>query len=263
MQYDNILLDTRDGVATITLNRPAKLNAYTVEMGDEFMDALARVRDDQRARVLVITAAGRAFCAGIDIEDAAAARKSGYTEWHEKVIRFVATAPGVMTEMDKPIVAAVNGAAVGLGATLALACDIRIAADVARFALPFGRVGLAPEFGSTFTLPRIVGLGRALELVLTNKTINASEAKSIGLVNEVVPAGELAQAVTNVTAGMAKGSYMAMRLAKQGLYRGSAGSLEGQLAWEREALRACFGSTDHEEGLNAFLEKREPKFSAK
>ncbi len=263
MECQHVLFNKQEGIATLTLNRPERMNAYTNELGEEFLSVLKQVKEDNRIKVLIVTGAGRGFCAGVDLQEANQAiehRKNGNTEWHDRLIRWITTAPKLMIDLNKPIIAAINGPAIGLGCTISLACDIRIASETARLALSFGRVSLVPEFGSTFILPRIVGLSKAIELIFTNKVLNAVEAKDAGLVNEVVPAEKLMEIVSERASMLAQSSSLAISLAKQGLYNGAKGDIDSQLWWEGQALQACFESTDHVEGVRAFLEKREPQF---
>lgn len=263
MEYHSVLFDTEESVAIMTLNRPDKMNAYSNELGDEFLDVLERVKKDPQTRALIITGAGRAFCSGVDLDQCRQAiedRVKGNKEWHDHLLQWITTTPKLMMEMEKPIIAAINGAAIGMGCSIALACDIRIVAESARLALSFSKVALVPEFGSTYTLPRIVGLAKALELALTNGVLTAAEAKKIGLVNEVIPSKDLMARARELASSLAKNSPLSIGLIKQGLYQGAMGKIEGQLKWEGWGLDTCFDSADHAEGVSAFLEKREPHF---
>jgi 2-(1,2-epoxy-1,2-dihydrophenyl)acetyl-CoA isomerase len=264
MDYRTITLEVSDRIATITLNRPEKLNALNPQMRLELADAFREVDRDDEARVLVITGAGRAFCAGADIKESFQAgidrRKSGETD--DITRSFSAVAP-VLAGMDKPVIAAVNGYAVGWGCTVTLVCDIRIASDAAKFSVPFPRVGLAPEFGSTYFLSRIVGIAKACELVFTGKMIDAAEAGEIGLVNQVVPAGELDRVTREMAGTMAKMPPQAMRVSKVGLYQGLNSDLMTQLRYESYGINFLRGTKDFEEATKAFLAKREPVFTGK
>ncbi|MBI4294747.1 MAG: enoyl-CoA hydratase/isomerase family protein [Chloroflexi bacterium] len=262
MDYKEIVLDKADGIATITLNRPDRLNVYTSQMGTELLDAFKTLDVDDGVRVVVITGAGRAFCAGADVNvfaRAAEARKKG--DAHPPVnFRTMEEGPVLMRSMGKPIIASINGPAVGIGFTLALACDIRLAADVASLGAVFTRIGVSPEFGSTYFLPRLVGIARACELVFTARVISAAEAKEMGLVNRVVPAAELKAATMDMARSIAHNAPIAIRLSKKGLYQGLDADLATQVKTETSALSYCFGTEDHAEGIRAFLEKRPPRF---
>lgn len=263
MDYETIILEKAEGIATLTLNRPDKLNALNTQMAIELMDALGKVDADRETRVLVITGAGRAFCAGADVNRfhaLAEARKRGEPIREESLTAVMGRGPAMLQEMGKPIIAAINGPAVGFGCTLAAACDIRIASDGAVLGAIFARIGLTPEFGSTFNLPRLVGIAKACELVFTAKIIDAKEAKEIGLVNQVVPAAELMKATREMALTIAEGPPIALKLAKRGLYQGLETNLATQVQYETLAINACFQTQDHAEGVSAFLEKRKPKF---
>jgi 2-(1,2-epoxy-1,2-dihydrophenyl)acetyl-CoA isomerase len=189
MNDKTIILEKKEGIATITLNRPEKLNAWSTQMGEEFLEALNDIDSDSTIRVVVITGAGRAFCAGADVGEFDAAIKEQLSpaqrvrnETKKDVLGCT-----VIRRMLVPFIASINGPAVGVGLTLPLACDIRIASDKAKMGAIFSRVGLIPEYGSTYNLPKIVGIAKACELVFTGKIIEADEAEKIGLVNQVVP----------------------------------------------------------------------------
>ncbi|MFH1486047.1 MAG: enoyl-CoA hydratase-related protein [Chloroflexota bacterium] len=265
MDYETLTLEKADGIATLTLNRPDRLNALTVQMADELLSAFRKVDADDEIRVLVITGAGRAFCAGADVNRFAAAVEARRRGEHRPpyLASIVGNGPIIMQEMGKPIIAAINGPAVGFGCTLALACDIRIASQEATMGAVFARVGLTPEYGSTFNLPRLVGIAKACELVFTTKIIDAKEAKEIGLVNQVVPAAELLKVTREMALTIAEMPPVAIRLAKRGLYQGLESSLATQVHWETMAINTCFQTEDHAEGVTAFLEKRKAKFQGK
>ena len=190
---DFILTDVAGGVGTLTLNRPEKLNAYTTEMGDEVTAALRAWREDPAVRAVILTGAGRGFCAGVDLDHLKAHRAGGNTSKGPRLGEedFLKKLPLEMMEYPKPLIAAVNGPAIGVGVTMILPCDIRIAADTAKLGLAFVKLGILPGLGSTHLLPRIVGRAKALELVLSARTITAEEALAAGLVNRVVPAEKL------------------------------------------------------------------------
>ncbi len=262
MEYRTIKLEIKDNIATVTLNRPEKLNALNPQMRLELADAFSAVNRDRDIRVLVITGAGRAFCAGADIKESFQAgiddRKSGKTE--DVTQSFMAVAP-VLAGMNKPVIAAINGYSIGWGCTVTLVCDIRIASEEAKFSLPFPRVGLMPEFGSTYFLSRIIGIGKACELVFTGKMIDAKEAEAIGLVNQVVPANELSRVTYEMAGAISKMPPLAMRVSKKGLYQGLNSDLMTQLQFETLGINYLHGTKDFEEATKAFLEKREPVFT--
>ncbi|MFQ5515190.1 MAG: enoyl-CoA hydratase/isomerase family protein [Myxococcota bacterium] len=237
MEYRNILYESVEGIATITLNRPDVLNAYNPEMGDEVVHALSQVRDDPRVRVLMITGAGRGFCAGVDLkymkeQEARRARGESVRAIGEE--DFVRHMPLELSVFPKPVLVAFNGAAIGVGVTLSLPCDIRIAAESARFGLTFTRLGMLPGLGSTHLLPRIVGLGKALELVLTARVIDAREALEIGLVSRVFADDALLPEARTMAAAIAEGSPGALAGAKRALHYGATATLEAAIKNEAD-----------------------------
>lgn len=265
MKYETIILEKKEGIATITLNRPEKLNAYTDQMAQELMDGLEDCNGDNNVRVLVVTGAGRAFCAGADMgrfHQAAEARAKG-----QRVVavnmRLTEKLAMAFRNFRKPIIASINGPAVGIGFTLPLACDIRIASENATLGAVFVRVGLVPEFGSTYNLTRLVGMGKACELVFAGKVVNATEAKEIGLVNQVVPQEELQKTTYEMARNIAGWPPIAIQLAKRGLYQGLDSDLPSQLSYEAFALDYCQGTEEHTEAVRAFLEKRKPNFKGR
>jgi len=250
--------DDATGVSTITLNRPEALNALTVPMKRALLAAFESVAARRDTRSVILTGAGRAFCAGQDLrerlEPGAAPLGEEVRERYNPIVR-------AMTGLDKPIVAAVNGVAAGAGASLAIAADIRIAADTASFALAFGRVGLVPDSGATWLLPRLVGLTRAAEIALLNEPVSGPEAVRLGLIGRVVPADQLPAAAREIAERLAAGAPRALALTKRALLAAWDGDLDAAL--EREAaLQDEAGRTkDHAEGMAAFLEKRPPRFT--
>ncbi|HEY8154883.1 MAG TPA: enoyl-CoA hydratase-related protein [Myxococcota bacterium] len=242
--YQNILYEVADGIATITLNRPEKLNAYTLEMGEEVVDAFARIRADAGVRVAILTGAGRGFCAGVDLDALRAHQTepaaSGKPRLGEE--DFVRVLPLELLEFPKPVIAAINGAAIGVGVTMTLPCDIRIAADTAKLGLTFARLGLLPGLGSTHLLPQLVGIAKALELVLTARVIPAAEAAEIGLVNRVVPAASLLDEARALARAMLESRPEVLAAAKTALRQGARASMSESIHHEREAsakLRAA------------------------
>lgn len=265
MTYETIILEKEEGIATITLHRPERLNAYTTQMGEELVEGLERVDADRDVRVVVITGAGRAFCSGADVKDnflrVLEERKRG--ERGVPGFSFPERGPMILRNMAKPVIASINGPAVGIGFTLAVACDMRIASENATLGAIFVRVGLTPEFGSTYNLTRLVGIAKACELVFTGKMISAKEAKEMGLLNQVVPADELKAATHELVRSIAQWPPIAIQIAKRGLYQGLDNDLAAQLQFEAFGLDFCRGTQDHEEGAKAFLEKRQPRFEGR
>lgn len=262
MTYSTITLANIEGVATLTLNRPEKLNALNETMAAELLDAVTQVQQDSDVRVLIVTGAGRAFWAGADVRDlflkGIEQRKRGEEAFD--IIGWLERLCLQFRNLPKPTIAAINGHAVGIGVTLPLQCDIRIASEEARFSMPFVRLGLIPEFGSTYALPRLVGIGKACELILTGKFIDAKEAKDIGLINDVVPTAELQKTTFELAKTIAQGAPLAMQMAKGGLYQALDTDIQSQLRYEGQAFRILLQSEDHEEGVKAFLDKRQPEF---
>jgi 2-(1,2-epoxy-1,2-dihydrophenyl)acetyl-CoA isomerase len=224
MQYSNILLDVEDGIATITLNRPEKLNAYTTEMGEEFTHAFRALERDPKIRALIMTGAGRAFCAGVDLEHLAAHAKGQNASKGPRLGEedFLRELPLEMRAASKPVIAAINGHAVGVGMTMAMPADVRIAALDAKLGFVFGRLGILPGLGSTHLLPQLVGMARAQELVLTAKKILGTEAAAIGLVNKAVPAEQVLSTARAMAKEMAEIDPIVLAYAKKALQYGSA-----------------------------------------
>ncbi|HET7725945.1 MAG TPA: enoyl-CoA hydratase-related protein [Candidatus Limnocylindrales bacterium] len=247
-----------EGVATITLDRPDALNALTVAMKGELLAALRSVGRDSAVRAVILTGSGRAFCAGQDLrerlEPDAAPLEVELRERYNPIIR-------ALRDLPQPVIAAVNGVAAGAGASLAFACDLRIAAAGASFVLAFGRIGLVPDSGATWLLPRLVGAARAAELALLGERVPAADAERWGLVSRVVPDDMLldeARAMAEQLAGMAP---RALALTKRALRRAEEAGLDETLEYEA-MLQGIAGRTrDHAEGVAAFVEKRQPRFT--
>ncbi len=262
MNYTTLLLERKERIGTIVLNRPDMLNAFSATSFKEFIEALHDMDNDSSIRVVTITGAGKAFSGGLDLEEA----KKGPSEFDLQVVPLQGTlawTAHIMRAMKKPLIASVNGAAIGAGFTIALACDIRIASEQAKFGAAFLRVGLVPELGSTYNLPRLIGIAKACELVFTAKIIDANEAKAIGLVNEVVPATSLAEATNKMATEIAEMPPIALQLARKALYQGLDSDLDAQIQFEQLCQSTCFRTEDHREGIKAFLEKRKPVFQGK
>jgi 2-(1,2-epoxy-1,2-dihydrophenyl)acetyl-CoA isomerase len=244
------------------------MNAVSIRLTDELLDALLAADQADDIRVVIITGTGTAFCAGIDVPEAIARieEKRPILSSVEHMVpsqRSVPWIPVIIRQMKKPVIAAINGPAVGAGFSIALACDIRIASDRAQMGAPFVRVGLSPEFGSSYSLPRLVGLGKACELIFTGEIINAAECKAIGLVNEVVPAAELDQFTDKMARKIAQSPLLSLQLSKRALYQGMDTDFASQVQFEALAISTCSQTEDHLEALKAFLEKRKPVFRDK
>ncbi len=225
--YETILFDVSDGVATITLNRPDRLNAFVPEMGDEIIDAFERVREDDAVRSVVLTGAGRGFCAGLDLEYVKnlPPEKAGRIAEGDFIKKF----PLDLVAFPKPVIVAINGAAVGVGVTMSLPCDIRIAAAGAKIGITFAKLGMLPGLGSTHLLPKLVGLAKALELVLTARMLTAEEAAEIGLVNKVVPPESLLDEARAIAAMIAECPPGPIEFVKRAVHQGADLSLEEAL----------------------------------
>jgi 2-(1,2-epoxy-1,2-dihydrophenyl)acetyl-CoA isomerase len=257
----NVVIEQRkDAVVTLTLNRPDRLNALNVEMGRALVHAILRAGDDKSVRAVVITGAGRGFCAGGDLQFLRDLRNRGAVSELEKLLVSGKEICLAIANMTKPVLAAVNGPAAGGGMNLALACDMRIASDQARFAESFANIGLYPDFGGTFFLPRIVGLALAAELFYTAETLSAEDALRLGIVNRVYPQEKFAAEVAKIANELAAGPPLALRDVKRALVGDDRRALEERLDEEIRLQIHCFESEDCLEGLNAFLEKRKPKF---
>jgi enoyl-CoA hydratase len=256
MAYQTILYDQEDGVATITFNRPDKLNALTHEMLAEFKDAINRVSQEPEVRVLLITGAGRAFIAGADI--------SVFLEFSPLDARqFAASAheTGFALEaLEIPVIACVNGFALGGGLEMAMACDFIYAADTARLGQPEINLGIIPGFGGTQRLSRLVGKGVAKEIVLTGRMLDSAEAKTLGLIAQVFPADTFMAECRKMARSLAAKGRVSLRAAKQAIDRGFDLDLKNACLQEVDAFALCFASPDAHEGARAFLEKRQPKF---
>ena len=258
MLYETIALETKDGVATLTLNRPDAYNAFNDAMGEETVDALGQVARDESVRALLVTGAGKAFCSGQDLKSIEPGRSLG--DVLEKVWNPVLRRLG---DLDKPVVAALNGIAAGAGASLALACDLRIASDRAALSVVFTRVGVVPDSGITWTLPRLVGLGKALELAFLADPVDAATAERLGLVNRVVPPDQLAEEAGAIVRRLAEGPTLAYALTKRAMRRAATSTFPEALEYEGHLQEIAGRSTDYGEGVAAFVEKRPARFTGR
>ncbi len=262
MGYPDIQVEMAEHIVTLTLDRPEQMNALTPEMADSILAALEQAGRDDEVRVVVITGAGRAFCAGGDMKTmtARAEREKTAVGRIDAVQAAGRRIPIVIKQIHKPVIASINGAAMGWGCDLAVACDIRVAAESARFGELFVKRGLIPDGGSTYNLPRLIGMDKAAELVFTGRTIDAAEALNIGLVTRVVPAAELRQATELLAREIAANAPLAVQTAKRLMQAQVNLTLEQSMEQVAMYLSALRQSDDHREGVTAFLEKREPNF---
>ncbi len=258
-----ILSETADAVTTITLNRPEKLNAFSGTMREDLLAALRAADVDPACRVAVITGAGRAFCAGGDVEYMSGLQKDGDVERFRKLLDAGRDVVTQIAEMAKPVIASVNGIAAGAGCNLALACDYRIASEAAKFGETFVRIGIHPDWGGTWLLPRLVGTGRALEMMMTGRMVDAAEAFAIGIVERVVAADALADETTKLARAIAQGPPLAIAGIKRALAAPRKNTLRAQVELESEHQIEAFRSRDAAEGMAAFFEKRAAKFEGK
>jgi 2-(1,2-epoxy-1,2-dihydrophenyl)acetyl-CoA isomerase len=255
---DGLRVEVDGPVATLTLDRPESLNALTIPMKVAMRGALERLAGDRAVRAVILTGAGRAFCAGQDLAERALPDAPPLdVELRDRYNPLVRA----IRSMGQPVIAAVNGVAAGAGASIAFACDLRIAADDARFVLAFGRIGLVPDSGATWTLPRLVGPARAAEIALVGDPVSAEEALRIGLVNRVVPADRLLDEARAMAGRIAAGAPLANALTKAALARSATIDLDEALEGEAKLQGIAGASADHAEGLAAFREKREPRFT--
>jgi len=259
--YEHIQVAEADGIATITLNRPDKLNAFIGHMRRDLAEALEQAGSDRNVRVVILTGAGRAFCAGGDIAFMAELMQRRDAEEFSRILGAGRRVILAIRQMTKPIIASINGPASGAGFNLALACDLRIAANTATFSQSFAKVGLHPDWGGTYFLPRLVPPNKACELFFLGEAIDAQEAARLGIVNRVVAPEELENATMELAQRLRAAPPIALAAAKHAVYVSQAEDLEEMLRYETEAQLRCFESDDGHEGVHAFLEKREPKFT--
>lgn len=263
MSEPSILLHIMDGVATITLNRPDKLNALSEEMHGELDRALDRIEIDRAIRAVLLTGAGRAFCAGQDLGDRAMVTDGDAVDLGDTLERLYNPLIRRLTRLERPVVCAVNGVAAGAGANLALACDIVLAARSARFIQAFANLGLIPDSGGTYHLPRLVGLARAMGMTLLAEPISAEQAEAWGLIWRVVDDDRLSAETHQLMAHLASRATYGLGLTKRALRASFQHSLEQQLELERDLQREAGRTEDYREGVAAFLERREPTFKGR
>ena len=260
MNYKEILFEKEKPLAIITLNRPEILNAYTLRMGQEIVKALEEADKDRNIRAVIVTGAGRGFCSGADRTPRA---QKAVTPIRRDTI-FGPLVRKLMGEFDKPVIAAINGIVAGGGFSFAMACDIRIASDRASFSQIFAKRGITPDNGSTWLLPRLVGMAKACELVWTGDIIDAAEGERIGLVSRVVPHDDLLSVVKELATRIANGPPIAVQLAKRALYQGVMSTdLPSQMELELHYQAITMATEDRKEGTRAFIEKRAPVFEGR
>ncbi len=264
MDFNEILVEEKKKFAVITLNRPDKFNAYTTEMYEKLPEILNDISKNDKIKAVVITGAGKGFCSGSDV----VSRLGGDLQNEEKVgptenIRQIEDLTNLFGNFAKPVISAVNGVAVGAGLSTALISDIRIASEKARFGAVWVKMGLIPDMGATYYLPRIVGVSKAIEMTLTGEIIDAQEALRIGLVNKIVPHEQLMDKALEMAENIASGPSVAIKLAKRALHRAPNNDLQMQMDYECYAQFFCRQTYDHKEGINAYKEKRPPLFKGR
>ena len=259
MDFQFLKYEAKDGVATITLNRPDVYNALNDGITYELQDVLKAVAKDEQVRVVVLTGEGKAFCSGQDLKAAAKENRSFLDSLNKRFNPIIRS----MRSLQKPIVCKLNGVAAGAGCSLALACDLIVASEEATLIEIFVNIGLVPDSGSSYFLPRLVGMAKAFELCSMGSRVKAKEAFDLGLVNKVVPADQLDSATKEYTDHFAQAPTKAIGLIKKMLNKSATSSLDDMLEYEAYCQEIAGGSLDHKEGVTAFLEKRKAKFLGK
>jgi len=273
MEFQTIILEKKEGIATLTLNRPEALNAVSEQLANELVEAVGDVAEDDDVRVLVIKGAGRAFCAGGDFDyskvrsgEVAIEDLKVWPEIEKQVKRGkIPPKPQKkvilgLQELDKPTIAVIQGFAAGLGLDLALACDMRIGSPKARFTIGFTTAGIAPDSGGTWLMPRVIGLPKTLELIFTGDICDAEEAYRIGLLNRLVPEEQLEEETAKLAQKIAAGSPIAFRLSKLMVYKGLGMDLDTALSFAMACVTICTASEDFKEAIKSFAEKKFPVF---
>ncbi|WP_022958348.1 2-(1,2-epoxy-1,2-dihydrophenyl)acetyl-CoA isomerase PaaG [Spongiibacter tropicus] len=260
MDYKNIRFVVEAGTAFITLNRPEALNSFTVEMHLEFRDALTRCADDQSIRCVLLTGEGRGFCAGQDLNDRAVAPGEASPDLGDSVEKYYNPVVRMITSMEKPVICAVNGVAAGAGANIALACDIVIAARSASFIESFCKLGLIPDSGGTWHLPRLLGMARAKAVAMLGPKISAEQAKEWGMIWDVIDDDQLVEQSREMATTLAAQPTKGFAFTKQALYASATNTLDEQLELEKELMRAAGQTQDYKAGVDAFMNKRTPEF---
>jgi 2-(1,2-epoxy-1,2-dihydrophenyl)acetyl-CoA isomerase len=263
MSYEHLLFTLDAGIARLTLNRPDRLNSFNDAMHVEVRDALGRVRADASARVLLITGAGRGFCAGQDLSDRAVSAGDAPVDLGASIERNYKPLVLGLRSLPMPVICAVNGVAAGAGANIAFACDIVIAAKSASFIEAFSKLGLIPDTGGTYFLPRLVGTARAMGMAMLGDKIGAEQAAAWGLIWQCVDDADLAAAAEKLAIHFAQAPTRGLARTKQALYASGTNTLDAQLDLERDLMRELGASDDYREGVAAFMAKRPPKFTGR
>lgn len=258
MPYETLLVDVADGVRTIKLNRPEEMNSVDDRVTNELQAELRAIAKDKTTRCVILTGIGKAFCAGQDLKSATS--REGAFDFTEALRRRYNPVILGLRSLELPVIAAINGVAAGAGWSLALACDLRVAASNAKFVGAFSKIGLVPDSGMTWTLPQLVGTAKALEIAWLGESLTADAALQLGLLNRVVPQEQLQDTVRQWAVQLAKGPTKGLGLTKRAVYTGMSRDLESQLEYEA-LLQGVAGKTnDYSEGVKAFIEKRQPEF---
>ena len=258
-----VLVENDGGLTILTLNRPDQLNAVNEAQHEALRTALETARNNDDCRAIVLTGSGRGFCAGQDLGDRNPDTMDGPPDLGHTLETFYNPLVRLIREIPKPVICAVNGVAAGAGANLAFACDIVLAARSARFIEAFSKIGLVPDSGGTWTLPRLVGEARAKAMIMTAEPVSAEEAERIGLIYRCVDDAELMEQAITLGKGFACGPTLGFGLTKQALHASAGNSLDAQLDLERDLQRKAGRSADYAEGVRAFMQKRPPRFEGK
>ncbi|MPZ84650.1 MAG: enoyl-CoA hydratase [Actinophytocola sp.] len=258
-----LLVDDRDGVRTLTLNRPEAFNSLTVELKELLLAALTDAAGSSDIRAVVLTGAGKAFCAGQDLNEHVAALRSDDPAPFRTVAEHYNPIVRALTGMPKPVIAAVNGMAAGAGASFAYACDLRVAGESTKFLMAFATIGLTADSGASWTLPRLIGYGRAMEMMLLAKPVTAPDALSLGMVTSVVPDAEVLSTAVELASRMAAGPTTGYGKIKEALLTGAGADLEAALECEGAGQTVLGATADHREAVAAFVEKRTPTFTGR
>jgi 2-(1,2-epoxy-1,2-dihydrophenyl)acetyl-CoA isomerase len=262
-EYQNIQFNIDEGLATLTLNRPDRLNSFNTDMHAEVKDAFRQIKKDSSIRCLIITGNGRGFCAGQDLSDRSVAASDEVPNLAESVEKNYNPLIRAITNLEMPVLCAVNGVAAGAGANIALACDIVFAARSASFIQSFNKLGLVPDSGGTWSLPRLVGQSRALSLCLLGEKVKAEEAQAMGMIYKVVDDDVLLSQVTTIGKQLAKAPTKGLALIKRAIRASSNNTLDQQLDLERDLQGVAGRTEDYREGVDAFMNKREPNYQGK
>jgi len=257
--YRTIIIEKREQICILTLNRPEVFNAINQDLIEEMKDALSCIGCDEEIRVLIITGAGKGFQAGADIKELSEMGPMAILRWNEGIVMVIAA----IEKLRQPVIAAINGLALGGGLELALSCQIRIAVEGARLGLPEVKLGIIPGAGGTQRLPRIIGKGRAFEMILTGEPIDAAEAYRMGLINKVVPKGEALKAAEEMAKKIILNGPIAVEFAKDAVEIGMDLPLEHAVQYSQKNCIVCFATEDMKEGTSAFIEKRKANFKGK